>query len=184
MITIQVLGLDQFVVGRYSRENASAVAQVFECEEKDVSFYAPNAMMFHNGVEQTSWNTLVLVIAPMKYKAVEAQAADFLMKSLSFFSINVEVIFRYYDEACRYVYTNPDYPRFITSDEIRDDAASMEFGDMPDHMEGDDDECDCDEESCECGHHHHHEEEEDIYLGNAFEGFEERYEETLKKKSN
>ena len=184
MITIQVLGLDQFVVGRYSRENSGGVAQVFECDEKEISFYAPNAMMFHNGVEQTSWNTLVVVLAPTKYKAVEAQAADFLMKSLSYFSINVEVVFQYFDESSHYVSINKEYPRFITSDEIRDDGASMEFGDVPERMEGEEeDECDCDDD-CECGHHHHHEhEEEDIFLGNAFEGFEERYEESLKKKN-
>jgi len=182
MITIQVLGLDQFVVGRYSRENSGNIAQVFECDEADVSFYAPNAMMFHNGVEQTSWNTLVIVLAPKKYQAVEAQAADFLMKSLSFFSINVEVVFRYYDESSHYVSVNKEYPRFITSDEIRDDAASMEFGDMPEYMEGEEDLAEEHEhEGCDCGHHH--EEEPEIYLGDAFEGFEERYEESRKNKN-
>lgn len=181
MITIQILGLDQFVVGRYSRENAGNLAQVFECEEGDISFYAPNAMMFHNGVEQTSWNTLVVVLAPKKYAQVEKEVANFLMKSLSFFSINVEVVFQYFDEGSHYQYVNKDYPRFITSDEIVDDAASMQFGDVPDLMEGEEyDEEDGNEES----HHHHHEEaEEDIYLGDAFAGFEERYEESLKKKN-
>ena len=77
---------------------------------------------------------------------------------------------------------NREYPRFITTNEIRDDAASMEFGDMPEAMEGEEDECD--DEECE-GHHHSHgyEEEQEIYLGDAFEGFEERYEESLKKKN-
>ncbi len=76
---------------------------------------------------------------------------------------------------------NKDYPRFITTGEIRDDAASMQFGDVPETMEGEEEEEECDDEGCEC-HHHHHEEEEEIYLGNAFEGFEERYEESLKNK--
>ena len=186
MITIQVLGLDQFVVGRYSRENSGNVAQILECDEADISFYAPNSMMFHNGVEQTSWNTLVVVLAPKKYQAVESAAADFLMKSLSFFSINVEVVFQYFEESSHYSFVNKEYPRFITTDEIRDDSASMEFGDVPEFMEGEEDlaEQQEEEENCDCGHHHHiHEEEADIYLGDAFEGFEERYEESRKKKN-
>lgn len=181
MITIQVLGLDQFVVGRYSRENSGSIAQLFECSEDDVSFYAPNAMMFHNGVEQTSWNTLVVVVAPAKYKAMEKAVADFLTKSLSFFSINVEVVFQYYAEESHYLSVNKQYPRFITTEEIRDDAASMIFGDEPEVMEGEEDD-DCDDEHCDCDHHHHHEEEE-VFLGDAFAGFEERYEESRKKKN-
>ena len=184
MITIQILGLDQFVVGRYSRENSGNIAQVFECDEADVSFYAPYAMMFHNGVEQTSWNTLVIVLAPKKYQAVEKSVADFLTKSLSYFSINVEVVFNYFDEGSHYQYVNSEYPRFITSDEIRDDGASMQFGDEPEFMEGEEDlaeEADrCDDPDCD---HHHHEEETDIYLGDAFEGFDERYEESRKNKN-
>ena len=182
MITIQVLGLDQFVVGRYSRESGGNIAQLFECSENDVSFYAPNAMMFHNGVEQTSWNTLVKILAPKKYRVMEKGVADYILKTLSVYSINVEVVFEYYDEESHYSYVNKEYPRFITTNEIRDDAASMEFGDVPDLMEGEEDECD--DEECEEHHHHHHEENEtDIYLGDAFEGFEERYEESRKNKN-
>lgn len=183
MITIQVLGLDQFVVGRYSREHTGNLAQLFEVPEAELSFYAPNAMMFHNGVEQTSWNTLIIVLAPKECHPFERAVADYLTKTLSLFSINVEVIFEYYDRASRYESINKEYPRFITTDEIRDDAASMEFGDVPEMMEGEEGECDCDDEGCECHHHHHEEEQEDIYLGDAFEGFEERYEESLKHKN-
>ena len=186
MITIQILGLDQFVVGRYSREATASLAQAFECGEDDISFYAPNAMMFHKGVEQTSWNTVVLVWAPKKFAAVEKLAAKVITETLSLYSINIDVVFTYYDEASRYSFVNKEYPRFITTNEIRDDAASMEFGDMPEQMEGD---IDIEEEDeCECGHdhhHHHHEEDnpDDLFLGDAFEGFESRYEEEKKKKN-
>lgn len=201
MITIQVLGLDEFVVGRYSRESTEALAQAFECNPDEISFFAPNSMVFHRGVEQTSWNTLVIVLAPNKYKAVEKVVADTIGQTLNLYSIHLQVVFRYFDENARYEYINKEYPRFLTENEIRDDNASLQFGDVPEYMEGDEDlaeehECDCDhgcehegecdDEHCTCGHHHHHEEEahdEDVYLGNAFEGFEERYEEEMKKKN-
>ena len=187
MITIQILGLDQFVVGRYSREATASLAQAFECSEDEISFYAPNAMVFHRGVEQTSWNTVVMVWAPKKYQLVEKLVADVITKTLSLYSINIDVVFSYFDEASHYVHLNNEYPRFITTNEIRDDVASMEFGDMPEHMEGDEDydedeECECGDEHCD--HHHHHEDKpDDLFLGDAFEGFESRYEESKKKKS-
>lgn len=180
MITIQVYGLDQFVVGRYSRENTPNIAQAFECPEDDITFYAPEAMMFHNGVEQTSWNTLVVVLAPSKYRAVEKTVAETLAKSLSLFSINVDVVFQYYEEAAHYSYRNEQYPRFITTDEIRDDAASMQFGDEPELMEGEEDLAEDGDPQVP----HVEQVEEDIYLGDAFAGFEERIEENYKKKSN
>lgn len=196
MITIQVLGLDVFVVGRYSRESSESIAQAFECPVDEISFFAPNSMMFHRGVEQTSWDTLVVVLAPAKYKAVEKTAADVILHTLNLYSINVQIVFQYFEEASYYSFINKEYPRFLTENEVRDDAASMQFGDVPEFMEGEEDlaeeaehdhdhEC-CGDENCTCGHHHHehaHEEKEDVYLGNAFEGFEERYEEELKKKN-
>ena len=44
MITISILGLDQFVVGRYSREHSADLANLFESDENLLNFYAPNAM--------------------------------------------------------------------------------------------------------------------------------------------
>ena len=172
MITIQVFGLDQFVVGRYSRDNTGALAQLFQCTEDDVSFYAPNAMMFHNGVEQTSWDVLIVVLAPNRFASHEDEVADYIGKTLANFALNIDVIFRYFDEENRHSYRNTQYPRFITRDEIRDQGATLRFGDLPEDEEYEE----SDEESSAEG-------EEEVYLGNAFEGFEERYEASLKKKN-
>lgn len=180
MITIQILGLDEFVTGRYSRENTSNLAQLFETGEDDISFYAPNSMIFHNGVEQTSWNVVVIVLAPRKYRSSEREVADYIGKTLNLYAINIQVLFQYYDEASFHTYDNDQYPRFITSDEIRDDGASMEFGDMPEEMEGDieiGERIDLSKKAIGDG-------DDDIYLGDAFEGFDEKLEEIKKKKGN
>ncbi|MCR5349132.1 MAG: hypothetical protein K6E59_05980 [Bacilli bacterium] len=174
MITIQILGLDQFVVGRYSRENSEGLALAFGRPESDISFFAPNAMMFHNGVEQTSWNTLVVVLAPSGLKGKEKGVAEYLTKTLSLFSINVEVVFQYFDESSHYASVNEAYPRFITTEEIHQDEASLEFGDVPEQMDGEEEDEMDSIESKETG---------EVYLGDAFEGFEERYEKLTKKKN-
>lgn len=185
MITISILGLDQFVVGHYSKEHTANIAQLCESSEDLINFYAPNSMVFHNGVEQTSWNTIVIVRAPKQYEAVEKDLADYLLRTLSDFSINIELTFQYYDSAHHYQKVNDKYPRYIASDNIDkgEDDVPFEFGDEPEQMEGDiihdHDHCDHDH----CHHDHDHEAEPDVYLGNAFEGFEERMAEAEGKHS-
>jgi hypothetical protein len=166
MITISVLGLDQYVVGHYSKDHTANLAQLFECEEDDVSFYAPNAMMFHNGVEQTSWNTLVIVRAPEKYEAVEQRAADYILRTLSEFSINVEIEFAYYEEEHHYEKINDDYPRFIAGDNV------VSTEEDPEYHEGDDD----DDEGPDPRDHAELDPNDpnQIYLGNALDGLDEK----------
>ena len=61
MIYIKVVGLDQFIVGRISREYTDKIANLYEVSSDDVNFVSPNCMIFHKGVEQTSWHVLVNV---------------------------------------------------------------------------------------------------------------------------
>ena len=69
MITISFLGLDQFVVGHYSKDHTANIANLFETDEASINFYAPNSMMFHAGVEQTSWNVQIIVRAQRNTKS-------------------------------------------------------------------------------------------------------------------
>ncbi len=174
MITIQVLGLDQFVVGHYSREHTSNIANLFEVEEDEVNFYAPNSMMFHKGVEQTSWNTVVNVLCPHRFETFEKVVADYILKTLCEFSINVQVVFSYYHDKSEYSYSNKEYPRYLKDENIKEADISINY-DMPkdDGPEEGENENEGEAEA---------EEGTDIFLGNAFEGFEEAFEK--KRKGN
>ncbi len=169
MITIQILGLDQFVVGHYSKDHTENIANLLEVDEEEVNFYAPNSMVFHKGVEQTSWNTIVNVLCPHRFESFEKALSDYLLRTLCEFSIHLTIVFTYYHDHSEYVYLNDKYPRYLKGENIKEAEVSFEFG-MPDMGEDDDDEAD---EHEHCEHHHHEEEEEEVFLGNAFEGFEE-----------
>ena len=184
MITIQILGLDPYVVGHYSKDHTANLAQLFEVGEDKISFYAHAGMMFHSGVEQTSWDTLVIVRAPEQCHPLEEAVTDYIFKTLTQFSINVTVQFNYFHEEHSHQKFNEQYPRFIGPDQINPD----EYNDDEEYEaeQEADEECDCDEHD----HHHHSEgekidinDEESIYLGNAFEGFEEALEEAYHKKN-
>lgn len=176
MITISILGLDQFVVGHYSKEHSSNLANLYESDEALINFYSPNAMIFHHGVEQTSWNTIVIVRAPEKFKPFEKKIADYLLKTLSEVSINLEVEFEYFAPSSHYEHINHTYPRYIDESNIASESSEG--------VEHNEDDC------------HHDENEADprdradlnpndpneLYLGNAFEGFEEKLTEVNKEK--
>ena len=120
MITLTIYGLDQYIVGRLSREMTRNLADLYEVSEDDINFIATSNMVFHNGVEQTSWNTLVRVHAPKKVTVLQEDAAKLIMEMIQGPTINVALEFYYYSEDNRYEKINEDYPRFITDDNLVD----------------------------------------------------------------
>lgn len=120
MITLTIYGLDQFVVGQLSKEMTHNLADLYEVSEDDINFIATSNMVFHKGVEQTSWNALVRVHLPKKVMVLQDDAARLIMDMIQGPTINVAVEFYYYSEDNRYEKINEDYPRFITDDNLVD----------------------------------------------------------------
>ncbi len=118
MITLTVYGLDQYIVGRLSREMTPNLAKIYETTEDNINFIAESALVFHNGVEQTSWNTLVRVHAPMKVSVLQDQVKDVIIKGILGPTINVAVEFYYYSQDNRYEYVNTEYPPFLTESNL------------------------------------------------------------------
>ena len=118
MITITIYGLDQFVVGRLSRQLTPLVAKLYEVSEDDVVFIAPQVMVFHNGTEQTSWDILIEVHAPMKVSVLQKQMTELLLYGIGEVAIHKTVQFFYYSQDHRQTLINKDYPRFITDENI------------------------------------------------------------------
>ncbi len=148
MITITIYGLDQFVVGRLSRELTPLVAKLYEVSEDDVSFIAPQVMVFHNGTEQTSWNILIHVHAPQKAALVQDQMADLLLNGIGDVAIHKAIEFYYFHQDDRYTKINEAYPRYITEENIV--GVEEEYPEDIEEGEGDD----------------------EIFTGDIFKGFE------------
>ena len=163
MVTISIYGLDQYVVGHYSKEHSANIASLLEVEDDDLVFYSPNAYVFHNGVEQTSWNTIVKVNAPEECEKLEDKVANYIIKTLNEFSIHLVVEFTYYHKHHRYEFVNKEYPRYISEenvvnveDEEYHEGEEIYDGKMFEGFEEKYEEAhhDCDGEHCKCGHKH------------------------------
>ena len=147
MITITIYGLDQFVVGRLSREMTPNLAKLYELSEDEILFVAPENMVFHKGVEQTSWNIIIHVHAPKKVSVLQDQVAKLILESIGDVAINKSLEFYYYSEDNRYSKINETYPRFIAADNLINVADE----DYEDKEEGDGD--------------------DDIFTGDIFQDF-------------
>ena len=133
MILIKIYGLDQFVVGNYSKDNTSNLAKLFEVKEEEILFYAPNSFIFFKGEEQTSWNATVEILAPHKHHPLQENIANYLIKTLSEISINVHLIFNYYDEHHYVSYLNNKYPRFLTdANSVKIETTDVDDEDLTD----------------------------------------------------
>ena len=138
MITVTIYGLDQFVVGRLSRETTPNLAKLYELSEDEIIFVAPENMVFHKGVEQTSWNIIIHVHAPKRAALVEEQVAKFILETIGDVAINKVIEFYYYSEDNRYTKLNEAYPRFIAADNLVDieeeNYEDMEEGEGEDNI--------------------------------------------------
>ena len=138
MITVTIYGLDQFVVGRLSREMTPNLAKLYELSEDEIIFVAPENMVFHKGVEQTSWNIIIHVHAPKRAALVEEQVAKFILETIGDVAINKVIEFYYYSEDNRYTKLNEAYPRFIAAENLVDieeeNYEDMEEGEGEDNI--------------------------------------------------
>lgn len=147
MITVNVYGLDQFVVGDVSIPLTKNLAKVYEISEDDINFISSNNMVFHAGVEQTSWRVIVELNVPKKLEVLQDQALEVLNHYLSEVSINIEVFFHYYLYDHHASHVNKDYPLYL---EERPDIQFEETGYSEELEEG--------------------EGEDEIYTGDIFSG--------------
>lgn len=119
MIIVKLLGIDQYQAEDYVRALHTQFAQIFETEEKDILFYAPDSYLIHKGIEQTSYIVNIEIEAPEKYKPLENKASEYIAKLfMNQICVHVRVIFNYFDEDREHVFINEDYPLYMTDENM------------------------------------------------------------------
>lgn len=175
MITVTAIGLDEYIIGHYSKDHSDNLANLFETSVDNINFVASNSFMLHKGVEQTSWNVLIKVNAPVQYKEIQDKIATYLLETLSNFAIHIAVEFSYYEKSSRYVQNNDEYPLYLTEQNVvQAEESELEEGEelfegnifenfeekvkaraeIHAHEHDDEDECSCHDGECSCHHHH------------------------------
>lgn len=119
MILIKLLGIDCYLAEEFVKDVHKSVADIFETNEDEIVFYAPDSLLINKGIEQTSYQLFIEVEAPSKYASLEAAIASLLSKLvLDKICVHVRILFKYFDEKHEYNYVNPSYPRFMRPNNI------------------------------------------------------------------
>ena len=148
MVNVFIYGLDQFVVGEISGELTTNLAKVMEIDEDEINFVAPHDMIFHKGVEQTSWRVIVEVKLPQTFEKLQNQIRQVIVHYVSEVSVHVEVLFYYFAMSEHYQYFNEQYDPYLTEEDVSRYSSDEESDEV---YEG--------------------EGEDEVYTGDIFEGF-------------
>ncbi len=113
MISVFIYGLDQFLVGDLSVSLGKDLAKVYEVDEDEINFVAPNTMVFHKRAEQTSWRVIVEVNVPKKLEVLQDQAQKVIVHHIKQIAIHVEILFKYFLMDHHYLEINEEYPLYL-----------------------------------------------------------------------
>ncbi len=165
MVLVSLKGYDHIELINVAKPLHKGLAEILGCNREDLVFYAPEAFIIHEGVEQTSFFLDVEIQAPESMRGKEDEVFEFLKQTLQNTVIHFRLLFTYFDEANERVFFNEDYPRFMN------DSNTVKV-----------EEHDHDHE-----HHHHEdfdysayasddeeeEEHDDTYYGNILQAYDE-----------
>lgn len=119
MIIVKLLGIDQYQAEDYVRALHSQFAQIFEVDDKEILFYAPDSYLIHKGIEQTSYILNIEIEASEKYKVLEDKTAEYISKLfMNQICVHVRILFNYFDEEREHIFFNEDYPKFMSEENM------------------------------------------------------------------
>jgi len=144
MFIINFYGLDMFLVGEFNEKVHSKIAKLYQIPDEDLIFSASDSYVFYKGHEQTSFNLLIKVDCPVKYKQFEEKVKKYLLEESKNYSVHTRLLFAYYQEGNYYERIDTNYPEYVST------STEATF---------DEDSYDQDKEYSE----------DEIYLGNVFE---------------
>jgi hypothetical protein len=116
MIIMHFNGLDMYLVGELNEKIHSKVAKTYGVSEEELVFSASDSFVFFKGHEQTSFNLVIKVECPVKYKQFEEKVAELLLEETKNYSVHTRLLFNYYQESNYYERINENYPEYIVAD--------------------------------------------------------------------
>jgi hypothetical protein len=110
---IEIFGLDKYVVATLSEQLHLPLIKLTKVNEKDLFFSVFESMIFHQGVDQNAWHTIIrifLVETDMKY---QEEMKTLFIEALKDQTIHLH--FEFYPQSKQNIYhvIREDYPLFV-----------------------------------------------------------------------
>lgn len=111
---IEIFGLDKYVVATLSEQLHLPLIKLTKVNEKDLFFSVFESMIFHRGVDQNAWHTVIrifLVETDMKY---QEELKALFIKALKDQTIHLH--FEFYPQLKQNIHhvIREDYPLFVS----------------------------------------------------------------------
>jgi hypothetical protein len=110
---IEIFGLDKYVVATLSEQLHEPLIKLIKVNEKDLFFSVFESMIFHQGVDQNAWHTIIrifLVESDMKY---QEEMKTLFIEALKDQTIHLH--FEFYPQSKQNIHhvIREDYPLFV-----------------------------------------------------------------------
>lgn len=114
MITVSILGMDYYEAITRTKSLHKRLVGLYEIDDNELEFFAPESFIIHDGFEQTSFRLNVKVEAPYDYADKEEEIKDAIFEELKDVAIHIRVLFSYFEPEHEYMHIDEDYPLYMS----------------------------------------------------------------------
>jgi hypothetical protein len=111
---IEIFGLDHYVIARLSRQLHHPIIKLTNLDVKDLFFSSHETMLFHHGVDQNAWHTLVLIHLPQALKNHQEALMKMIQAALLEHTVHLHFQFIYVEASQQYRLMQDSYPDFVS----------------------------------------------------------------------
>ena len=135
MINIVLKGVDEFLGSHVDEVVSPQVAKILNVSSDEVVVTCLHSIIYHNGIDQTSYHMIVNVELEEKYRSQEEKLAEYILSVSKNFAVHCQVSFSYCENKV-YSRVDEDYPLFVTNsnevvvEENQDEPQEVYLGDM------------------------------------------------------
>ena len=135
MINIVLKGVDEFLGSHVDEVISPQVAKILNVSSDEVVVTCLHSIIYHNGIDQTSYHMIVNVELEEKYRSQEEKLAEYILSVSKNFAVHCQVSFSYCENKV-YSRVDEDYPLFVTNsnevvvEENQDEPQEVYLGDM------------------------------------------------------
>ncbi|MGA0097412.1 MAG: hypothetical protein ACO3H6_02400 [Bacilli bacterium] len=113
-MVIEIFGLDKYVVASLSRELQPSILKLTQLKPSQLYFAVHETLIFHNGVDQNAWHTMVKVQLEPGQTQHQTALIQLLTKALKPHTIHVHLEFYVQPTHQSTHLIQEDYPLFVS----------------------------------------------------------------------
>lgn len=113
MINILLKGVDEFLGSEVEKTIVPKVAKLLKINEDEIFVTCLHSMIYHQGVDQTSFHMIVTFEMTNEYQKYELELVKLILELSKNFSVHAHVNFTYFSKGF-YSRIDNNYPLFVT----------------------------------------------------------------------